>query len=67
MAAHNKPMAAHGLKSYRYKGRWGYIMIGAKDWKDALSEAKRSLCKWESPERHNMEVWHKKLNQYVPL
>jgi hypothetical protein len=38
----NKPCAAHGLKSYRYRGRYGYIMIGAKDDTDALSEAARS-------------------------
>jgi hypothetical protein len=28
---HNKPLAAAGLTSYRYKGRYGWIMIGARD------------------------------------
>lgn len=38
----DKPLAAKGLTSYRYKGCYGFIMIGAKDNSDALSEAKRS-------------------------
>jgi hypothetical protein len=38
----NKPCAAHGLKSYRYRGRYGWIMIGAKHDEDALREAARS-------------------------
>lgn len=39
----NKPCAAEGYKSYRYLGRYGYIMIGAKDTQDALKEAARSV------------------------
>jgi hypothetical protein len=39
---YDKPMAAKGLTSYRYKGRYGWIMIGAVDIKDALNEAGRS-------------------------
>jgi hypothetical protein len=35
-------MAAPGLISYRYKGRYGWIMIGAKDDAGALREARRS-------------------------
>ena len=38
----DKPLAAPGLKSYRYKGTYGWIMIGATDNDDALSEAQRS-------------------------
>ncbi len=38
----NLPLAAQGLVSYRYKGRYGWIMIGAKDDHDALREAVRS-------------------------
>jgi hypothetical protein len=34
-----RPCAAQGLKSYRYKGGRGWIMIGAADDADALSEA----------------------------
>lgn len=37
-----KPLATHGLTSYRYRGRYGWIMIGAKDDTDALREASRS-------------------------
>lgn len=39
----DKPCAAHGLTSYRYKGFYGYVMIGAKNDQDALNEANRSL------------------------
>ena len=34
----NKPLAAHGLISYRYAGNYGWIMIGATDHAAALSE-----------------------------
>lgn len=36
------PLAADGLTSYRYRGTFGYIMIGAIDTGDALREAARS-------------------------
>lgn len=39
---HNKPLAAEGLLSYRYRGRYGWIMIGATDTNDALREAQQS-------------------------
>lgn len=38
----DRPLAATGLTSYRYKGRYGWIMIGAHDRADALNEASRS-------------------------
>lgn len=41
---HDKPLAVAGLTSYRYRGAYGWIMIGAKDTADALREANRSLC-----------------------
>jgi hypothetical protein len=41
-ATHNKPCAAANLNSYRYRGRYGFIMIGAHDVLDALREAARS-------------------------
>lgn len=37
-----KPLADKGLVSYRYKGMYGWIMIGAKSDEDALNEARRS-------------------------
>lgn len=39
---HDKPMAANGLISYRYKGRYSWIMIGASTDTDALSQAQLS-------------------------
>lgn len=38
----DRPLAAAGLTSYRYQGRYGWIMIGARDNADALREAARS-------------------------
>lgn len=43
MQFYNKPCAAHGLESYRYRGRYGWIMIGALNDADALNEARRSV------------------------
>lgn len=42
---HNKPLAAQGLRSYRYVSRYGFIMIGATSHADALAQAARSLSK----------------------
>lgn len=39
---HERPLAAAGLTSYRYRGPFGWIMIGAMDDEDALREASRS-------------------------
>ena len=50
----NRPCAASGLTSYRYKGRYGWLMIGASDTADALREAARSTDN-VSPE--NLQVW----------
>lgn len=52
---HDKPMAAIGLTSYRYKGRYGYIMIGARNTADALNEAKRST---ENVVPWVLEIWN---------
>lgn len=41
-ARQNLPMAAPGLQSYRYRGAYGWVMIGATDDADALREAQRS-------------------------
>ena len=53
---HNKPMAIKGLTSYRYKGRYGFIMIGATDNTNALKEAQRSASDKVSID--NLEVWN---------
>lgn len=42
MTAHDKPLAAPPFDSYRYRGRYGFIMIGARGAAEALSEARRS-------------------------
>jgi hypothetical protein len=42
MTVHHKPLAAPPFDSYRYRGRYGFIMIGARDTAEALSEARRS-------------------------
>lgn len=44
MDIQDKPLAIEGLKSYRYQGPFGWIMIGAVDETDALKEAKRSTA-----------------------
>ena len=53
---HDKPCAAHGLTSYRYKGRYGWIMIGARDDADALREAARSSS--DAINRANLQIWN---------
>jgi len=67
MADFCNPMAADALKSYRYRGRWGYIMIEAKNGIDALRGVKRLLSRGENPERCNIDVWDEKLNCYKSL
>jgi hypothetical protein len=52
---HNRPVAAQGLKSYRYKGRYGWIMIGAKDHADALVQAQCSTDDTVTPDR--LQYW----------
>ena len=53
---HNKPMAIKGLTSYRYKGRYGFIMIGATDNADGLKQAQRSTSDKVSID--HLEVWN---------
>jgi len=53
---HNKPMAIKGLTSYRYKGRYGFIMIGATDKADGLKQAQRSTSDKVSIDK--LEVWN---------
>ena len=54
MAIHDRPMAAHGLTSYRLRGRYGWIMIGATNHADAMREAARST---QEPKPENLQVW----------
>lgn len=54
-AIQNRPLAAAGLTSYRYRGRYGFVMIGARDHADALREAARST---DNVTAANLEVWN---------
>ena len=63
MNLHDRPCASEGWISYRYRGRFGWIMIGAKDDQDALRESRRS-----SPlggDIANLEIWDGQ--KYVPV
>lgn len=55
MLVHDKPLACAGLHSFRYRGRYGWAMIGAKDDADALREATRSIS--EKPTIENLQRW----------
>lgn len=59
----DRPLAAPGLISYRCKGRFGWIMIGAKDHADAMREARRST---PDPKREDLQIWSAELGRYVP-
>jgi len=58
----DRPLAVSGLISYRARGRYGWVMIGAVDDVDALSEAYRSS---DSVSVGSLEVWDGQ--RYVPV
>ena len=57
----SRPLAAPGLVSYRSRGRFGYIMIGARNHAHAQREALRSS---EVAQQKDLEVWNGQ--KYVP-
>lgn len=59
----DRPMAAPGLVSYRYRGPYGWIMIGAVDDSDAMRETARSLT--GAPDIASLEIWV--VDRYVPI
>lgn len=68
----DRPLAAPGLISYRYKsspwgsgGMHGWVMIGARDNADALREAKRSTS--GPATLANLQVWNKSTGKYEPV
>lgn len=61
-AVYDRPCAVAGLKSYRYRGRYGWVMIGAKDDADALNEARRSVGGDVAAD--NLQAWNGR--EYVP-
>jgi hypothetical protein len=60
------PLAAPGLASYRYRGPYGWIMIGATDEHDAAREALRSL-ESGTVYRNRLERYDILAGRYVPL
>lgn len=56
-----RPLAAHGLISYRCRNRYGWTMIGATDHDDAFREALRSC---EFSKRADLQIWNGE--RYVP-
>lgn len=44
-------MASNGLMTYRYRGRYGFIYVGASNDTEALSEAQRSTDDTVTPDR----------------
>jgi len=58
----SQPLAASGYISYRYRGEYGYVMIGAKDSADALRESLRSTRSGGDIAR--LEIWNS--THYVP-
>ena len=52
---HERPISAAGLISYRCRGMWGWIMIGAKDNAEAFNEALRSSL---NAKRETLEIWN---------
>lgn len=59
----NKPCAAQGLTSYRYRGQYGFIMIGAVNYSDAKRQAELSTNNPIVASR--MEVWVG--DKYIPV
>ncbi len=60
-----RPLAADGLTSYRYKGPLGWVMIGARDQADALNEARRSVERPDDVSAENLQVWNG--SEYEPV
>lgn len=63
--AHDRPLADHGLTSYRYWGQFGWIMIGAHCDEDALQHAKRSMEESSEPTLDRLQVWSAAHNRYI--
>lgn len=60
----NRPLAMPGLISYRHPSPFGWVMIGAKDDDDALSEASRSTA---NAHRNLLEKWDADQGKYVKV
>lgn len=62
----DKPLAAKGLISYRYKGNFGWIMIGAYNHDDAMNQAKRNICSAHKLTKDNLQIWNG-IDKYIPV
>ena len=62
---YNRPLSANGLTSYRYKGRFGWIMAAAHDTEGALMEVARSTD--AKIERANLQIYDYDQGQYVDI
>lgn len=65
MNIHDRPLAGAGLTSYRYKGAYGWIMIGATNHHEALKEALRSMS-YGGADMARLQVWDALAGCYVP-
>ena len=54
MKVTDKPLAVAGIISYRCKGGYGWIMIGAKNHADAIVQANRSS---DMVKPETLEMW----------
>jgi hypothetical protein len=54
----DKPLAVAGLTSFRYNGRYGWIMIAATDRQDALLEAQRSISPDSEAIMSRLQIWN---------
>ena len=52
-----RPCAAAGLTSYRYRAQHGFVMIGATSTQDALVQADRSLTRGVATV-DQLEIWN---------
>ncbi len=63
----DKPMAAAGLTSYRYRHGRTWVMIGAPNAKQALNEALRSISRpLEGVSIQYLEVWNGSKYEAIP-
>lgn len=56
-AGADRPLASPGLQSYRYRGPYGWRMIGAKDDADALASARHSAPPGQGADPARLERW----------
>lgn len=60
-----RPCAGIGYLSFRYRGDYGWIMLGAIDVQDALNEAARSIGYAADPLL--LQQWDAALKRYVAV